>query len=515
MGSSVRVVLQSIGFFLLVVLPVLAGERREPNVPRGSVCLIQALDRLAEPSVPGLSRSAELEIGAHLVWPHLTTEDGTLGSLVGFYGDEWFKRRFPDKTPQEVRWESLSHETQKSILNEITQGQRFFEERKIIGLKLKASPQSPLKDFQPYVELGGPSDAGNVVSLELHLRSPQSASQVARDTRAAAKALGRDRQHLHVHIPLALDRVALEADPVVRSVEHLDYYRRTELYSQMLSVMDTHVNLAANRDGNVINFAPLKQETHQNNLKEMILSGASRKPTQRSIFSKGYVGLRGEGYYDQPGLWGIEVRAIHRSLPDSTITELLDGFEKTGASPSFGLEEGRIRRWLAEQKLLDRDIREKPFYRRSVAEDVSMKVTHRTLPPDAGYQVGPDMVFAPDSSNRERGLEALTQLVYKLERTQKGSSVKLEAWEQRLVLSKFLSANPQTRFLFHPWKTDPLFFDDPVALRRIEEAKLNAVRKLLREDPAQEVMREFLIDSGVYSQFGKSLGIQVDLIRAD
>ncbi len=506
-------------FALPLVIGALFGDLaqslaadRPPNVPRGSVCLVEALEQLQEPSVPGMSRSAELEIGAHYVWPYLTTEDGTLAPLVKNYGDAWFSRRFPGKSPGEVRWSSLTPETQRQILNDATQGQKFFKERKILGLTLNAPKGTPLSEFQPYVELGDPSDAGAIVSLELHLRSQRSASHVARATREASRALGREKQHLHVHIPMPLNRAKLEADPFVESVKMHDFYRRTELYSQMVSVMETQVNLSRNSDGAVVHFGPLTAETFRSNLYQTLYSAFYREVLDRKVFSKGFVGIRGEGFYDQPSLWGIEVRAIHKSIPDSLMASMLDGFESTSRKSDLGLEEEHIRKWMEAAGIeTDRQKIEQLGY--SPLRGIAKEVQTRTLVKDPLDDISVEDVF-PDigSSITERGRKAVRDYLVKYRKADGGNSAPQSELMQVLSLGSFRKKYPQMQLLLQPWETDPLFYNQPERILRIQEAKLSVFRKLMRDDPPQEVIREFLIDSGIYDAMGKSLGIRLEVI---
>ena len=126
------------------------------------------------------------------------------------------------------------------------------------------------------------------------------------------------------------------------------------------------------------------------------------------------------------------------------------------------------------------------------------------LPPTYSGRVTLDALFTGERS--ERGRQALRQWIA-------GVDAETNFWQPSLEgarIDVLLEENPSRKFVLHDWSRDPLFYDDSAALETIELARLASLRKFQRGDEEQLVMREFLIDSGLYSRFSESLGVRVE-----
>src|SRR3989339_1058084 len=236
--------------FLVFQLLIAAPPANYKRHSRGTICLYQAIASMKKEwkqLTSGLERTIESEIKIDQILPYITTDDGTMKSLVKYHGPEWFEKLFPNRLPQNVSWAGQRPEVKKKILNEITKNQTFSWRREISGLRLKEG-KHPLSDFQGYVELVSPNDAGNVHMVELHLRGKERASTLALKARDAAKQVGVDKISLHAHITFKVRTNELTTAPFLASIRHGDYIRRSELYSQMHSLFETADDLSPVKD---------------------------------------------------------------------------------------------------------------------------------------------------------------------------------------------------------------------------------------------------------------------------
>ncbi|MFN7685593.1 MAG: hypothetical protein ACK5QT_09295 [Oligoflexia bacterium] len=506
---------------------------------RGSVCMFESFARLGRQAPPfGLERSVELEIPADLVWPYLTTEDGTLAPLVKYYGWNrkdpsdlypiWFQSRFGNRDPATIRWDQLHVSTQKSILNEATVAQNFLRDRVIHGLVIRSDRNHPLSRFQTQVEFGSSSDVGKIGGLELHLRLAAPASEVAQEARRAARQLGRDKQHLHVHLTLPFRADVLRANPLIESARIMEFFRRAELFAQMMTVMETQSNLRTILG----QFSTLSPGVFKPLMSQLLSSGVSGRPLGKGFLAKSYVGIRGDRFYDVPGVWGLEVRAIHSSLSGADTTALLDGIESTGLKAGFGLEEGHIETWLNRSGIqvptegwptvksessssLPSEWSAESWNVPPEIERISRQITERLLPSEGDTLGQFDLLFTGPRRQAAREVLARWQTIL---RTRFESQVheSFRGLRRRGThtgsdqpVGDALMEYPALMMVFHQWAQDPLFYSDPLALERIELARFAAIRKLGRDESPQQVIREFLQASGIYEAMGTSLGIRV------
>jgi hypothetical protein len=265
----------------------------------------------------------------------------------------------------------------------------------------------------------------------------------------------------------------------------MDFVRRAELYSQFMTVMETHVDLSENRGSHgMINFAPMADPWELRGIGEAFLAKA--RGGKLRMNEKNYVGVRGENFYDQPGLWGLEQRALHGRLSDGEAAVLADALERAGNSENFGFPDNRIARWI---DVINRHS-ELPLGERQLLGEASW------LYPDYARPVS-----TAHLTPKER--ELWGQLVEK-------SNVLKRSGRPRI------DTNNLTKLIMHNWSWDPIWATagaDQIA--RIQHARYIAMRKLMREEPIQEVTREFLLDTGLLKAMGESLGIKTRVIAPE
>jgi len=186
---------------------------------------------------------------------------------------------------------------------------------------------------------------------------------------------------------------------------------------------------------------------------------------------------------------------------------LLDGIEASGRTPGYGLSSGRIDDWLKKSGVdsLPPDW-QADGGRLGDFERIASDLGRKLLPGTYARASREDVLFT--GPRKEAALKIWDQWMATI-------PAKESMWEDSLTaarLNKVLEGNPSLKFVTHDWSRDPLFYDSPAALEKIELARIAAVRKLARREDQHDVLRGFLRDSGLYGAFGQSLGIKVETL---
>jgi hypothetical protein len=269
---------------------------------------------------------------------------------------------------------------------------------------------------------------------------------------------------LHAHIPFKIRVKQLKKRPMVESAKHADFYRRTELFSQFTSVMKISDDLKpVMESATAISFSKMGDPHKLSNIWIKFFNKGMRPSAKLDLFEKNYVGLRGEGIYDQPDLWGIEVRSLNRKYDDKKTRALLDGLETSGLREDFGLRPNQMEDWLGES------------------------------------------VESSTSNIRELSSRLYPDYARTYTDTKHLSSAELKVWKKL----KFNNVDERWKFIMHDWSKDLLFYNNPKVLEAIRVARIRAMRRHLQEEKPIEIARAFLIESGIYRVFGESLGIKV------
>jgi hypothetical protein len=417
----------------------------------------------------GKQRAIEYETSVDMVLKYTTTSDGTLnGFFKGADGidpgfEPWFIEKFGESFKTR-KWSNLSAADKKEIMNKITKYQEFFQRRTIPGLEFRSGDHA-FSEFENYVELGAPKDAGDIKLIEIHLRGEERASELALKVRKVAKRKGAENGvSLHAHIPFKIRVKQLQARPMVESAKHADYYRRTELFSQFTTIMNISDDLKPVLTGNAINFEKMSGPRKLRQIWSSFYEKGINPDGKLEMFEKNYVGLRGEGIYDQPDLWGIEVRSLNKKLDDKQTRALLDGFESSGLREDFGLKPKQIEEWLGD-------------------------------------------IPSPYSQIRNFSEKLYPEYRFSEHYTNHLTPAELKVWKK--LKFKSGEADERWKFIMHDWSEDVLFYNNPAALEAIRVARIRAMRRQLKDEKPIEIARAFLVESGIYRAFGESLGIKV------
>ncbi len=448
------------------------------------------------PSEQYLDSAVEIEVASiPKILNILTTPDGTVDSLMRHP-----KRKTPIALPagfpthptggevgadlRSLRWDSLHPDDKLLLLRHLTSFKKtdFFEDRRIPGVSVKKevvlnfkrstgflgqtyAPGSHRVDvsrvFQGPVEYASRAYVKSVGYVEIHLRAHLSAGAVSNDAWTFLDALGVARTHQHVHIVAPLPRQALEAEPNLEAAVLGDFYRRVNLLAEMSTLFDDGFPIEEKARRKIVYFAPLRAENLVGVTRYFRRVGQGRRRPIGDEYKQAWVGFRGSDTYDQPGLYGLEYRAILGDVDEIIYRERLNDIQRAMVRREYGLDKSRIKTWLGE---------------RSAPEAVGKSWYNR-----------PWEELLQSASSEVKG-----QLKPRL--------VKV------LASKKNTTAHVEIKMLVHDWSDDPLVFGDVALEKKITGAQARALARL---NPSLEnlsiVMHDFLIDSGLYERVAQSL----------
>jgi len=445
---------------------------------------------------PEHDTSVELEVhNTEVILSLLTTTDGTLAPLLppkptlsvfGFGLPPGLEASFRgwsyDKLAAEP-WDNLSKEQKRMFLLWVTAKKKtpFFEDRTVPGIRIKDKVTLHFKEPTRFlnreyaagdhevdiskifrkVEYGSPSQNPNF--LELHFRTNQPAGVVSNSAWTFLTAIRDQKTHQHVHVVSPLKISRLQEEGQIRSVMMTDFYRRANLVLEMMTIIeDKHHGISARQEKDVLfwdNLSPERLEKVFRHLETSRLNG--RQPPLKSQAKMAYVGFRGADTYDNPELFGFEVRGISEYANPEYIKKFLDTIQWAMTQDHFGIPKEEMEKWLKLQK--------GPVVTRLV---------------DTWYNQPWEKLRANGFGQRFEEIEPYFRThFYDLEQIR----------ELNMVL--------------HNWSNDPLLFDKPKLIDRIRKEQIKALERLDKgSDSPQRIMQEFLIRSGIYGIFTRSLG---------
>lgn len=459
--------------------------------------------------------SIELEfLMSEKVMDLLTTENGKVDGLLGdLEPPDWFVKLIREKSkrrdPMKVKWDELDFKTKRELIAYKTKfkSTSFFEDRVMAGIKVKDRitlnfPEKMKflgKTYKPGVhkvnvsKIFGPveyccSDFGmkNLAAVELHFRTNLSSGQVSNDAWKFLDFSGIERSHQHAHTVAKIPKLRLKRKPVTTTAIMGDFFRRVNLAAEMHDIYfnsgKIHSVSSFGFSARVIFFDFLKRDVLQGVTKYFADISKGKNPKIGDDYKMGWVGMRGSDKYDEPGLWGLEYRAISEESDEKNVKVILDGVQAKMINQDFGITEARMEKWLKQ-----------------VAKNPSLKRVPEKIA---------DLLYQKDWFD-------LAELASPKVKDELRSNGLLSNLFTRLNLRKSSIYNKQLKMLVHDWSKDPLFFDKPGKIRKIEEAQVAALRRIREEvkvhkynDPVLAgIMQDFFEDSGLMVDVFKSIGV--------
>jgi len=445
---------------------------------------------------PEHETSVELEVqNTDGILSLLTTTDGTLGpllppkptlSLLGFGLPADLQQHFQGLTYEQIAaepWDHLSLKQKRIFLLWATVRKRtsFFEDRSVPGIKMK--DKAFLHFNRPTQFLGREYEAGthevdisnifrkveyatpsqNPQFLELHFRTQQPAGVVSNSAWTFLAGIQERKIHQHVHIVRPLNINRLQEEGQIRSVLLTDFYRRANLVLEMMTIVEEKKQGITSRgEKDVLFWDNLSTERLSkvfNHLEISRLTG--RQPHLNSQAKMAYVGFRGSDTYDNPELFGFEVRGISEHATPETIKQYLDTLQWAMTQDHFGVTKDEMEKWMELQK-----------------EPIGSSLV------STWYNQPWEKLRTNGHGHRFEELDPyLRKYVFDLEQ------------------------NRELKMLLHDWSNDPLLFNKPKLINHIRKEQLKALETLNSGVASpQRTIRDFLIHSGLYGIFTRSLG---------
>ena len=332
------------------------------------------------------------------------------------------------------------------------------------------------------VEYRGVADVEDVSGVELHFRDNQSAGTVIHDAWTFLDGLGVPRAALHAHIVAPLPIEALKREPEVQAAAMADFYRRVNLLAEMTTIVDEWRSIKMHTHGGRSFFGHATPwtmafvfdylRTNRSILSNSILSSLFPLGNYAKL---GWVGFFGSDKYDEPGLYGLEYRAIAAGVSETDYREILDRIQQSMLRDDYGVPKETIRRWLAGQK------------NKKFPGVALIAACYHQEWPRLFAEASPDVKKATYGFGSQRQ-QRLTRRLTKQRLTEQGKG------------------HAELKMLVYNWSNDPLVFEDEAFQKRIVEQQARALGRFQSGEPVNELVSDFIVDSGLYDAVSRSIG---------
>jgi len=316
------------------------------------------------------------------------------------------------------------------------------------------------------VEYGGPKDIKKFSGIELHFRDSSSAGTVSRDAWTLLDALGIPQPGQHAHIPAKLPIKSFAKHGQIQAARMGEFVRRVNLVAELITIVRHGYPVWKRKGMTRTDFGPLRGEKLKSFVQDLIGFGSGDSLRLKTRYKIAYVGIRGEDFYDEPDLWGLEYRTIVPQADHNVMAAVLDAIQWAMAEDDYGLSNEQLMSWGASEGLID----------------------------------NPAEVIANSWYNHSWG-HVFSHAPYEIQRRLKP--------HHRLLLRMRSRRHEELKMLVHDWTKDPLFFGDNDKQNQILAAQMQALDKIFRLEAPVKVVREFLISSGLYEWVPSSLGLEL------
>jgi hypothetical protein len=441
-------------------------------------CLYKSLEqylyREKIPNLKGFEASVEIELKmSPEVLSILTTTTDTLEPLLkGITPPQWlqaYTKKMKLSDPARCRWDSLSDEQKILLLRDVTRArgrnaQNFYDHRAIEGLRVREG----LSDGAVWgaVEYRGADQVRDVSGVELHLRGPKNAGSLGKKAWEILDAIKVPRPNLHTHMVAPLPQKItgnLDLDTALLT----EFYIRVNAIAEMRDIVDMEFKIQGRHNEETIFFDSLAGDNVPNVIHFFHNSLLEKRVNLGDELKMAWVGLRGPDLYQSPinkPLWGLEYRSIFRTTNPELNSLVLNEIQARMIQNKFGITPSKLATWMAQNDSWKSGL-VRSWYNRSL---------------DALWKEA-----AP--------------AVQRMHDAPMGNVLQIESRKNLAV-----------KMLIHNWSTHPLFWNNPAIWAQIEASQVQALGSL-KKDPAHsaQIVKYFLLTSGVYHQFMESIGISV------
>ena len=436
------------------------------------------------------SSSVELEMGDTKDYIDVfTTRSGKAGSLIEEAEIEKIPPHvlnyFGAKTKEDLLskdWDSLSKDQKYALMDFVSKNSRllFFEDRSFPGLVIRdrmslkfsepteflgqlypaGESQVSLQGILGKVEYEGPQKSPD--SLELHFRARLPAGAVSNSARVWQKAVGAAATHQHVHIVAKIPLEKIKEEPNAYPALLGDFFRRVNLVAEMRTLLEDRGVILTRKKGIITEFGGITPSDIEGviNYFDHFYYGGDIKIGDE--FKMGWVGFRGSDTYDELNLYGLEYRAIPKNADQAKTEKMLNAVQAAMTSESYGVPLPQMKRWLE-------------LYRPGRSSGGAISETFYNQP----------------LKNLLKSLNPEIKNAFGL--------------VGRLKIKGAVEQNQAVKMLLFDWSKDPLLFENPALQQKVFQAQLSAVRDFGGGARANQVLRSFLLDSGLYDELSRSL----------
>jgi hypothetical protein len=432
----------------------------------------------------------------------LTTESGTVADLLKFSSAKmkrrfraWADRNHPDIKPAEsIKFDLLPAELFHEILTD--QARRFhyksfYKDRKISGLKVKTEvmvnvdksmhlfgklyPKGRhrlnLTNFvSPYVEFQSPWDIRGIRGMEFHLRSSLPAAEALKSAANLGKVLNLQVDALHQHhVQKTLE--GSDDVPYLWGFYRLNWAIRLNYLSEIAAIVEEGATIQDRRALGPTKeimeiFGSLKPEA----LYTAFMHFLGAHPDFKTDAKVAAVAIRGFDFYDSKLAWGLENRRISTPTPserDLTISNYI-------------------------QIMMELQL---PFW-------------------EPNHMIKWSEQFEKNLETRGLGLirswynQNISKLLIYTHPQIRKLFFENEKWFRNIT-----AEHQELKMLIHDWSADPFLYQEKVFLDHIQKKQIQAWQQLLKGEPINQVMKNFLVDSGLYAFYVASLGIPASVFH--
>ncbi|MFN9066160.1 MAG: hypothetical protein ACK5V3_02955, partial [Bdellovibrionales bacterium] len=454
-------------------------------------------------AVPEQDSSVEIEMGLNeKIVDYITTETGTLTGL--FLRDRhlpeelvsWIKKEKFKDAPLTYSFEELPRALKLLALKKgiVSQRLEFGDSvdggRRIHGILIKKQFQEKY-DLLPTVELGNMASSRDANMIELHMRAKKWPGHLAKQAAQFQKALGYLPGPMHMHVVFPLPKKWLGDDPLEHSWKLYDYWRRLNLAMEMRDVFENGrslINNYAEFEGSFYtNFGPLSKNGHAYVLSYLMAVGLLEGQKGRQVADRlktrakiAWVGFFSHHKYDQPNLFGFELRFLDGSDLPLQLLQFLNELPNRVNDRQFGIEDQVFKLWGQKIKKLENE---------EVDPDLAESLGSDSEPFPLHNEGSVNQALNP----HHRLAEIFKNLPFSFQKILLGINTQ--------EVQKSFNSRGRLMYLLHDWSLDPLYFDKPQEQIKIRNQQLRALRRWARGENETQVLQDFLLESGLYSTF--------------
>ncbi|MGZ6480599.1 MAG: hypothetical protein ACXWQE_14910, partial [Bdellovibrionales bacterium] len=284
-----------------------------------------------------------------------------------------------------------------------------------------------------------------------------------------ARALGVEFTTIHAHV--VAEQQFHADDPELHATLIADYYRRANFALELIDILQVKENINPIENGEYTYWSHLDAENLGGVAAYLLDAARGKVRAIADDFKLAYIGFRGSDKYDEPGLFGFEIRyfppPVRKTKRAAELAALYaDGIQKGLVTRNYGVSPEQMSAWIQANQ--------KP------------------------KQKLPNLIASTWYDRSERDL-------IKNLPAESRALVNVGAIEDAVAAS-----GDQAKILFHRWDLDPLAQGNAAWQALILAQQKIAIDRVLKNPRVTaKAVREFLMDSQIAQRFVESIGAKL------